>query len=246
MGKKDGKSSGDIEEGTDHSQLNEIDHDSLCFSDAEARSSRSPYGSNGNCRGVSAQEIDGFQEPSGKSVVSESSLGNDLENGVSEVKINVDRVEQDCRICHLSLEKAAPESGVPIELGCSCKDDLAAAHKQCAETWFKIKGNKICEICGSTARNVADLVESEPTEQWVRLILLQLHLLPHHRRLGVFGRGTVFLNSSSHVWCLPLSSPGSSISMFQGEYGRFARERERERKSKHLPLLLSRAYKHFQ
>ncbi|URE43475.1 Protease inhibitor/seed storage/LTP family [Musa troglodytarum] len=166
MGKKDGKSSGDIEEGTHHSQLNEIDHDSLCFSDAEARSSRSPYGSNGNCRRVSAQEIDGFQEPSGKSVVSESSLGNDLENGVSEVKINVDRVEQDCRICHLSLEKAAPESGVPIELGCSCKDDLAAAHKQCAETWFKIKGNKICEICGSTARNVADLVESEPTEQW--------------------------------------------------------------------------------
>ncbi|KAL4386351.1 hypothetical protein GQ457_09G030190 [Hibiscus cannabinus] len=36
-----------------------------------------------------------------------------------------------------------------------CKDDLAAAHKHCAEAWFKIKGNRTCEICGSTARNVA-------------------------------------------------------------------------------------------
>ncbi|RWW08313.1 hypothetical protein BHE74_00036798 [Ensete ventricosum] len=142
MGKMDGKSSGDIEEGTHHSHLNESDDDSLCFSDAEAHSCRSPYGSNGNGRRVSAQEIDGFQETCGKSGVSESSPGDDMENDASEVKVNVDRVEQDCRICHLSLEKAAPESGIPIVLGCSCKDDLAAAHKQCAETWFKIKGNK--------------------------------------------------------------------------------------------------------
>jgi hypothetical protein len=34
------------------------------------------------------------------------------------------------------------ESGIPMELGCSCKEDLAAAHKHCAEAWFKIKGNK--------------------------------------------------------------------------------------------------------
>ncbi|TQE05842.1 hypothetical protein C1H46_008525 [Malus baccata] len=35
-----------------------------------------------------------------------------------------------------------PASEVPIDLGCSCKGDLDAAHKQCAETWFKIKGDK--------------------------------------------------------------------------------------------------------
>ena len=51
-------------------------------------------------------------------------------------------VERDCRICHLSLESSSPSSGIAIELGCSCKDDLAAAHRHCAETWFKIKGNK--------------------------------------------------------------------------------------------------------
>ncbi|ERM95080.1 uncharacterized protein LOC18423038 [Amborella trichopoda] len=65
----------------------------------------------------------------------------DLEKGEGEKK---------CRICHLGLQ----ESGIAMELGCSCRDDLAAVHKQCAEAWFKIKGNMTCEICGSTARNI--------------------------------------------------------------------------------------------
>ncbi|KAK9279759.1 hypothetical protein L1049_013441 [Liquidambar formosana] len=55
----------------------------------------------------------------------------------------------------MSWVSGNPESGIPIELGCSCKEDLAAAHKQCAETWFRIKGNTTCEICGATALNVA-------------------------------------------------------------------------------------------
>uniref|UniRef100_A0A7C9D812 RING-CH-type domain-containing protein n=1 Tax=Opuntia streptacantha TaxID=393608 RepID=A0A7C9D812_OPUST len=98
----------------------------------------------------------------------------DLESGgggvVAETKVSVSvhsvKVERDCRICHLSLDASNPESGLPIELGCSCKDDLAAAHKQCAEAWFKIRGNKTCEICGSTARNVVGVNEVEMTEQW--------------------------------------------------------------------------------
>lgn len=95
----------------------------------------------------------------------------DLESGggvVAEAKLSVhsEKVERDCRICHLSLDGSNPESGFPIELGCSCKDDLAAAHKQCAEAWFKIRGNKICEICGSTARNVVGVNEVELMEQW--------------------------------------------------------------------------------
>ncbi|KAG2332558.1 hypothetical protein Bca4012_017869 [Brassica carinata] len=61
--------------------------------------------------------------------------------------------EKDCRICHLGVVETS--GGGAIELGCSCKDDLAVAHRQCAETWFKIKGDKICEICQSVARNVS-------------------------------------------------------------------------------------------
>ncbi|KAL6526820.1 hypothetical protein OROGR_015910 [Orobanche gracilis] len=108
----------------------------------------------------------------------------DLESGPHETKLRLARTTRDCRICYLSLDATNQDCGLPIELGCSCKDDLAAAHKQCAETWFKIKGNKAfigsslrtcrnvksfsiatCEICGSIAQNVAGVNEGELIEQ---------------------------------------------------------------------------------
>lgn len=163
----------DVEGGL-HDPASDENDDSICFSDAEDQSWRSLYDS--NCAGsaydeyrvssASYFEIDGVQEPCRKSCISDCSVEVDLESGISEIKVNKDKVEKDCRICHLSLETGAPESGIPIILGCSCKDDLAAAHKQCAETWFKIKGNKTCEICGSTARNVVGTGETEFIEQW--------------------------------------------------------------------------------
>ncbi|CAI9761844.1 unnamed protein product [Fraxinus pennsylvanica] len=44
-------------------------------------------------------------------------------------------------------------------------DDLAAVHRHCAETWFKIKGNKTCEICNSIARNVVGPNDIEAAQQ---------------------------------------------------------------------------------
>ncbi|XP_076882974.1 uncharacterized protein LOC143531598 [Bidens hawaiensis] len=115
------------------------------------------------------------------SSVSECSVV-DLESGgggthggnIINNKVHLSIIERDCRICHLSLDLTNQDSenenengnGIPIELGCSCKDDLAAAHKHCAEAWFKIKGNKTCEICGSIAHNVAGANEAELMEQW--------------------------------------------------------------------------------
>ncbi|KAK8662537.1 hypothetical protein V6N13_092110 [Hibiscus sabdariffa] len=105
---------------------------------------------------------------SSSSSSSSASLEVDLEYGVVESKPNLAKeTERDCRICHLTLDQTNHECGVPIELGCSCKDDLAAAHKHCAEAWFKIKGNRTCEICGSTARNVAAAaIDTDAIEQW--------------------------------------------------------------------------------
>ncbi|XP_021619027.1 uncharacterized protein LOC110619781 isoform X6 [Manihot esculenta] len=71
----------------------------------------------------------------------------DLERVVPEIKVHLVKIERDCRICHLSLDAGNLDSGLPIELGCSCKDDLASAHKHCAEAWFKIKGNKLATLC---------------------------------------------------------------------------------------------------
>ncbi|CAD6333643.1 unnamed protein product [Miscanthus lutarioriparius] len=102
------------------------------------------------------------------SCVSEGSLEDvDLEAGLSEIiKASPEKAEQNCRICHLGLESTAAESGAGITLGCSCKGDLSYAHKQCADTWFKIRGNKICEICSSTASNVVVLGDPEFSDQW--------------------------------------------------------------------------------
>ncbi|XP_068644105.1 uncharacterized protein [Aristolochia californica] len=147
--------------------------ESVCFSDAEEDSWHSPYGSrNGGSydeyrfSGGSDPEIGGASEARRSSSDSDCRAEVDLENGLTETKVHLAKVEKDCRICHLSLESANQESGIPIELGCSCKEDLAAAHKQCAEAWFKIKGNKTCEICGATATNVVGVNDTEFLEQW--------------------------------------------------------------------------------
>ncbi|CAN8254604.1 unnamed protein product [Cochlearia groenlandica] len=59
--------------------------------------------------------------------------------------------ERQCRIC----QSKVVESSYGIDLGCLCKDDLAFAHLKCAETWFQLKGDEVCEICRSLARNIA-------------------------------------------------------------------------------------------
>lgn len=138
---------------------------SLCSSDAD-ESWHSTYGSNrgsGSFDG-SDPEIGAVLEACRKSSESDSGLDSDLGSGLPEIKVHLAKVEKDCRICHLSLEGVNQESGIPIELGCSCKNDLAAAHKQCAEAWFRIRGNKTCEICGATARNVVIATEPEVIE----------------------------------------------------------------------------------
>ena len=56
--------------------------------------------------------------------------------------VHLAKTKRDCRICHLSMDATNQDSGLSMELGCSCKEDLGAAHKQCAEAWFKIKGDK--------------------------------------------------------------------------------------------------------
>ncbi|GAV65471.1 RINGv domain-containing protein [Cephalotus follicularis] len=175
-------SQGDLGQGTHRSSRSDV---SICFSDAEDGGScySQFYSTTGGSYDdystacVSDAEIGrvgvsvrgGGDDSRRVSSVSDCSVEVEMESGLPEIKVhlaNAERVvERDCRICHLGLESNIQESGVPIDLGCSCKDDLAAAHKQCAEAWFKIKGNKICEICHSMARNVIGANEVETTFQ---------------------------------------------------------------------------------
>ncbi|XP_009374323.2 E3 ubiquitin-protein ligase MARCHF2 [Pyrus x bretschneideri] len=123
----------------------------------------------------------------------------DLESGVLELKkvLHLSKVERNCRICHMGLEGGGGTdsgSGVPIDLGCSCKGDLGAAHKQCAETWFKIKGDTTCEICGVTAFNISSeqINESNATAATsasvpaAPMILVETRTMWHGRRIMNF------------------------------------------------------------
>ncbi|XP_020236499.1 uncharacterized protein LOC109816047 [Cajanus cajan] len=156
----------DFEQGGHHHRSVSGSEMSMCFSDAENGSCYSHfYSTNGDpyddysfaC--VSDAEGGGDADSRRGSSVTDCSVEVEIESGFPEIKVHLAKVERDCRICHLGLESDSQESGVPIELGCSCKDDLGAAHKNCAEAWFKIKGNRTCEICHSVARNVCGAIE---------------------------------------------------------------------------------------
>lgn len=144
---------------------------SVCFSDADEGSCYSQfYSTTGGSYDeysfacVYDPEIGNGSNSMRESSSSDCSVEVVIESGAPEIKVHLAKVERDCRICHLGLESNSHESGVAIELGCSCKDDLGAAHKHCAEAWFKIKGNKTCEICHSVAHNVFATNETESTE----------------------------------------------------------------------------------
>ncbi|KAM0044928.1 putative Zinc finger, RING-CH-type, Zinc finger, RING/FYVE/PHD-type [Helianthus debilis subsp. tardiflorus] len=63
---------------------------------------------------------------------------------MSSVAEEVDLSGKQCRICYLNADADGADDEVVdevMELGCDCKDDLAIVHKECALTWFMIKGD---------------------------------------------------------------------------------------------------------
>ena len=111
---------------------------SLSEDDSDDQSWRSRFGSTAGARSQFSSDIEGLHDLQRSSSDSEV----DLESGFLEMKVHFGKVERrDCRICHLGLESESSDCGVPIDLGCSCKGDLGCAHKHCAETWFKTRGD---------------------------------------------------------------------------------------------------------
>lgn len=118
------------------------------------------------------------EKPKAKVAEADKSCVIDMKGGASGgrgFKENCDG-ERVCRICHLSSEQSLECAGSTsttdatatelIQLGCVCKDELGIAHSYCAEAWFKLKGNRLCEICGETAKNVTGVGDNRFMEEW--------------------------------------------------------------------------------
>lgn len=80
--------------------------------------------------------------------------------------------EKVCRICHLSSAQSfkGSSTGAKMELiclGCGCNGELGVSHLHCAEAWFKLKGNRKCEICGEMANNIRGFGADKFMEEWI-------------------------------------------------------------------------------
>ncbi|CAL0302659.1 unnamed protein product [Lupinus luteus] len=203
-------SHGDLEQGHNRHSVVEsevsVEGGSQCLSDAEDGSCYSHfYSINGgefddhNFDCVSDNEVevqvDGVVADTGRvSSVTDCSVEVEIASGVPEIKVHLgNKMERDCRICHMGLESDSNECGVPIELGCCCKGDLSAAHKFCAETWFKIKGNSPWKL--PIIGNIPQLVTSTPHRKLRDLAKIYGPLM--HLQLGeVF---TIIVSSAEYA-----------------------------------------------
>ncbi|KAK2642498.1 hypothetical protein Ddye_024261 [Dipteronia dyeriana] len=110
--------------------------------------------------------------------------------------------ERVCRICHLSSEQLSETASDTsfctttvelIPIGCGCKDELGIAHIHCAESWFKLKGNRSCEICGQIAKNIAGVGDNRFMAEWNEQRIIGSGSNTSERRGGCW-RGQPFCN----------------------------------------------------
>jgi E3 ubiquitin-protein ligase DOA10 len=61
------------------------------------------------------------------------------------------------------MDSLTEEYGEILKMECSCRGEMALAHKECAFKWFGIKGNRTCEVCSQEVQNIPVTVVRLPS-----------------------------------------------------------------------------------
>jgi len=63
------------------------------------------------------------------------------------------------------MDSLSEDYGETLKMECRCRGEMALAHKECAFKWFGIKGDRVCDVCGSLVSNIPVTVVRFPAHE---------------------------------------------------------------------------------